>query len=172
MPQNLVEDLAAQYTTYKATELTFVDWIRLHPVVTVLALLIFGWLLTIMAVTMAVSYTHLIYVTVYYAEKGEQKLHHFKKSMDIGNGHGGIVSQLKYNNEMKLTDELGTSTKANAVVKDAGKADRKPVQQKQAVAGKDKSDRGDDLGVRTVQNKHNESEVTNDNVASGFFGLE
>ena len=114
-----------------------------------------------------------IYVTVYYAEKGEQKLHHFKKSMDIGNGHGGIVSQLKYNNEMKLTDELGTSTKANAVVKDAGKADRKPVQQKQAVAGKDKKlsiherleinkkiiqekqgkdkpERGADLGVRTV----------------------
>ena len=69
-------------------------------------------------------------------------------------------------------DELGTSTEENAVVKDAGKADRKPVQQKQAVAGKDKSDRGDDLGVRTVQNKHNESEVMNDNVASGFFGLE
>ncbi len=38
-------------------------------------------------------------------EKGEQMLHHFKKSMDIGNGHGGIVSQLKYDNEMKLTDE-------------------------------------------------------------------
>ena len=52
MPQNLVEDLAAQYTTYKATELTFVDWIRLHPVVTVWVLLIFGWLLTTMAVTM------------------------------------------------------------------------------------------------------------------------
>ena len=52
MPQNLVEDLAAQYTTYKATELTFVDWIRLHPVVTVLVLLIFGWLLTAIAVTM------------------------------------------------------------------------------------------------------------------------
>ena len=50
MPQNLVEDLAAQYTTYKATNLTFVDWIRLHPVVTVLVLLIFGWLLTTMAV--------------------------------------------------------------------------------------------------------------------------
>ena len=47
-------------------------------------------------------------------------------------------------------DELGTSTKANAVVKDAGKADRKPVQQKQAVAGKDKPERGADLGVRTV----------------------
>ena len=46
-----------------------------------------------------------IYVTVYYAEKGEKMLHHFKKSMDIGNGHGGIVSQLKYDNEMKLTDE-------------------------------------------------------------------
>ena len=41
-----------RYTTYKATELTFVDWIRLHPVVTVLVLLIFGWLLTAMAVTM------------------------------------------------------------------------------------------------------------------------
>ena len=46
MPQNLVEDLAAQYTTYKATDLTFVDWIRLHPVVTVSVLLIFAWLLT------------------------------------------------------------------------------------------------------------------------------
>ena len=140
-----------------------------------------------------------IYVTVYYAEKGEQMLHHFKKSMDIGNGHGGIVSQLKYDNEMKLTDEywinyqkgkgseefqkymedltdmqnhvlpylqsfcnleekgvkerreqqiaernegradeLGTSTEENAVVKDAGKADRKPGRQKQAVDGKDK----------------------------------
>ena len=51
-PKYLVEDLAAQYTTYKATELTFVDWIRLHPVVTVLALLIFGGLLTTMAVIM------------------------------------------------------------------------------------------------------------------------
>ena len=70
-------------------------------------------------------------------------------------------------------NELGTSIKANAVVKDAGKADRKPVQQKQAVAGKDKKlsiherleinkkiiqekqgkdkpERGADLGVRTV----------------------
>ena len=139
-----------------------------------------------------------IYVTVYYAEKGEQKLHHFKKSMDIGNGHGGIVSQLKYNNEMKLTDEYwinyqkgkgseefqkymedltdmqnhvlpylqsfcnleekgvkerreqqieernkgradewGTSTETNVVVKDAGRADRKSEQQKQAMAGKE-----------------------------------
>ena len=50
MPKNLVEDLAARYTTYKATDLTFADWIRLHPVVTVWVLLIFGWLLTIMAV--------------------------------------------------------------------------------------------------------------------------
>ena len=49
MPQNLVEDIAARYTTYKAAELTFVDWIRLHPVVTVWVLLIFGWLLTTMA---------------------------------------------------------------------------------------------------------------------------
>ena len=50
MPQYLVEDLAAQYTTYKATELTVVDWIRLHPVITVWVLLIFGCLLTTMAV--------------------------------------------------------------------------------------------------------------------------
>ncbi len=49
MPQNLVKDLAARYTTYKAAELTFVDWIRLHPVATVWVLLIFGWLLTTMA---------------------------------------------------------------------------------------------------------------------------
>ena len=49
MPKNLVEDLAARYTTYKAAELTFVDWIRLHPVATVWVLLIFGWLLTTMA---------------------------------------------------------------------------------------------------------------------------
>ena len=52
MPQYLVEDLAAQYTTYKATELTLVDWIRLHPVITVWVLLIFGWLLNTIAVTM------------------------------------------------------------------------------------------------------------------------
>ena len=173
-----------------------------------------------------------IYVTVYYAEKGEQMLHHFKKSMDIGNGHGGIVSQLKYDNEMKLTDEYWinyqkgkgseefqkymedltdmqnhvlpylqsfcnleekgvkerreqqiaeryegradervTSTEANAVVKDVGKTDRKPAQQKRAVdekdkklsiherleinkriiqekQGKDKPERGADRGVR------------------------
>ena len=50
MPQNLVEDLAAQYTKCKAEELTFVDWIRLYPVVTVWILLIFGCLLTTMAV--------------------------------------------------------------------------------------------------------------------------
>ena len=84
---------------------------------------------------------------------------------------------------------------ANTAVKDAGKAERKPVAQKRAMTGKekktsiherleinkkiiqekqgqDKMERGDDLGVRTVQNKYNESEVTNDNVASGFFGLE
>ena len=50
MPQNLVEDLAAQYSKCKAEELTFVDWIRLYPVVTVWILLIFGCLLTTMAV--------------------------------------------------------------------------------------------------------------------------
>ena len=70
-------------------------------------------------------------------------------------------------------DERVTSTEANAVVKDVGKTDRKPAQQKQAVdgkdkklsiherleinkriiqekQGKDKTERGVDLGVRTV----------------------
>ena len=35
-------------------------------------------------------------------------------------------------------DERVTSTEANEVVKDVGKTDRKPAQQKQAVDGKDK----------------------------------
>ena len=35
-------------------------------------------------------------------------------------------------------DERVTSTEANAVVKDAGKADRKPEQEKQAMEGKEK----------------------------------
>lgn len=35
-------------------------------------------------------------------------------------------------------DERVTSTEANAVVKDAGKADRKPEQQKQTMEGKKK----------------------------------
>ena len=35
-------------------------------------------------------------------------------------------------------DERVISTEANAVVKDAGKADRKPEQQKQAMEGKEK----------------------------------
>ena len=70
-------------------------------------------------------------------------------------------------------DERVTSTEANAVVKDAGKTDRKTAQQKQMVdgkdkklsiherleinkriiqekQGKDKTERGVDLGVRTV----------------------
>ena len=45
--------------------------------------------------------------------------------------------QIAERNEGRV-DERGTSTEANAVVKDTGKADRKLVQQKQAVAGKDK----------------------------------
>lgn len=46
-----------------------------------------------------------MYVTVYYAEKGDNMLHHFKGKIDIGTGNGGILSQLKLQNEMKLTDE-------------------------------------------------------------------
>ena len=40
------------------------------------------------------------------------------------------------------------------------------IQEKQ---GKDKSERGANQDVRTVQNKHKESEIADDNVASGFF---
>ena len=141
-----------------------------------------------------------MFFTVYYAEKGDKMLHHFQGKIDIGTGNGGIISQLKMQNEMKLTDESWisyqkgkgseefqkymedltdmqnhvlpylqsfcnleekgvkerreqqiaeryegradergiTSTEANAVVKDVGKTDRKPAQQKQAVDGKDK----------------------------------
>ena len=39
--------------------------------------------------------------------------------------------------EMK-EEQRGTSTEANAVVKDAGKTDRRTAQQKQTVDGKDK----------------------------------
>ena len=89
---------------------------------------------------------------------------------------------------------LRAGVEINTAVKDAGKAERKAVAQKKAVPGKekkpsiherleinkriiqekqgkDKPERGADLGVRTVWYKHNESEVTDDNVASGFFVL-
>lgn len=129
-------------------------------------------------------------------------LHHFQGKIDIGTGNGGIISQLKMQNEMKLTDESwisyqqgkgneeyqkymedltdmqnhvlpylqsfcsleekgvqerreqqieernkeraderGTSTETNVVVKDAGKADRKPEQQKQTMEGKRRNHR-------------------------------
>ena len=38
----------------------------------------------------------------------------------------------------------------NTAVKDEGKAERKAVAQKKAMPGKDKPERGADLGVRTV----------------------
>ena len=140
-----------------------------------------------------------MFFTVYYAEKGDKMLHHFQGKIEIGTGNGGIISQLKMQNEMKLTDESwisyqqgkgneeyqkymedltdmqnhvlpylqsfcsleekgvqerreqqieernkeraderGTSTETNVVVKDAGKADRKPEQQKQTMEGKKK----------------------------------
>ena len=46
-----------------------------------------------------------MFFTVYYAEKGDKMLHHFQGKIDIGTGNGGIISQLKMQNEMKLTDE-------------------------------------------------------------------
>ena len=161
-------------------------------------------------------------------------LHHFQGKIEIGTGNGGIISQLKMQNEMKLTDESWisyqqgkgneeyqkymedltdmqnhvlpylqsfcsleekgvqerreqkiaeknesretvprTGVEANTAVKDAGKAERKTVEQKKAMArkekkpsiherleinkriiqekqGKDKPERGADLSVRTV----------------------
>ena len=46
-----------------------------------------------------------MFFTVYYAEKGDKMLHYFQGKIDIGTGNGGIISQLKMQNEMKLTDE-------------------------------------------------------------------
>ena len=173
-----------------------------------------------------------MFFTVYYAEKGDKMLHHFQGKIEIGTGNGGIISQLKMQNEMKLTDENWISyqqgkgneeyqkymedltdmqnhvlpylqsfcsleekgvkerreqqvteknesreavsragVEANTAVKDAGKAERKPVAQKRAMTGKekkpsiherleinkkiiqekqgkDKLERGADLGVR------------------------
>ena len=175
-----------------------------------------------------------MFFTVYYAEKGDKMLHHFQGKIDIGTGNGGIISQLKMQNEMKLTDESWISyqqgkgneeyqkymedltdmqnhvlpylqsfcsleekgvkerreqqvaeknesreavpragVEANTAVKDAGKAERKAVAQKKTMPekekkpsiherleinkriiqekqGKDKPERGADLGVRTV----------------------
>ena len=176
-----------------------------------------------------------MFFTVYYAEKGDKMLHHFQGKIDIGTGNGGIISQLKMQNEMKLTDESWISyqqgkgneeyqkymedltdmqnhvlpylqsfcsleekrcagetrtagsrektesreaapragIEANTAVKDAGKAERKPVAQKRAMTEKeknrqsmnawksiresfrknrekDKPERGADLDVRTM----------------------
>ena len=126
-------------------------------------------------------------------------LQHFQGKIEIGTGNGGIISQLKMQNEMKLTDESWISYQqgkgneeyqkymedltdmqnhvlpylqsfcsleekgvkerrerqvaeknesrevvpragvvANTAVKDEGKEDRKPAQQKQVVDGKEK----------------------------------
>ena len=94
--------------------------------------------------------------TVYYAEKGDKMLHHFQGKIDIGSGNGGIISQLKMQNHVLpylqsfcsleekgvkekreqqvaernegRADERVISTEANAVVKEAGKTDRKTAQ--------------------------------------------
>ena len=46
-----------------------------------------------------------MFFTVYYAEKGDKMLHHFKGKIDIGTGNGGLLSQIKLQNEMRQTDE-------------------------------------------------------------------
>ena len=48
-----------------------------------------------------------------YAEKGDKMLHHFQGKIEIGTGNGGIISQLRMQKEMKLTDK-------NAGVKEIG----------------------------------------------------
>ena len=50
MPDNLVEDIATQYTTYKASSLTLADWISLHPVASILTVLLFAWMLATLIV--------------------------------------------------------------------------------------------------------------------------
>ena len=50
MPDNLVEDLAARYTTYKATNLTFTDMIRLHPVAAVAIIVFISWMVVTMII--------------------------------------------------------------------------------------------------------------------------
>ena len=50
MPDNLVEDLAARYTTYKATNLTFTDMIRLHPVAAVAIIVLISWMVVTMII--------------------------------------------------------------------------------------------------------------------------
>ena len=50
MPDNLIEDFATQYTTYKATNLTLADMIRLHSVTAVAIIVFISW----MAVTLIV----------------------------------------------------------------------------------------------------------------------
>ena len=55
MPENLVEDLAAQYTAYKATNLTFADMIRLHPAAALLIIVF----ISCMAVTLIIIMSRL-----------------------------------------------------------------------------------------------------------------
>ena len=50
MPDNLVEDLATQYTTYKATNLTLADMIRLHPVTAVAIIVFISWMAVAMII--------------------------------------------------------------------------------------------------------------------------
>ena len=50
MPDNLVEDLAVQYTTYKATNLTLADTIRLHPVTAVAITVFISWMAVAMII--------------------------------------------------------------------------------------------------------------------------
>lgn len=44
-------------------------------------------------------------------------LHHFQGKIEIGTGNGGIISQLKMQNEMKLTDESWISYQQGKAMK-------------------------------------------------------
>ncbi len=58
MPDNLVEDLATQYTTYKATNLTLADMIRLHPVTAVAIIVFISWIAVTLIVIVNRLQTH------------------------------------------------------------------------------------------------------------------
>ena len=58
-----------------------------------------------------------MFFTVYYAEKGDKMLHHFQGKIEIGTGNGGIISQLKMQNEMKLMDKSWISYQQEKAMK-------------------------------------------------------
>ena len=72
------------------------------------------------------------------AEKGDKMLHHFHGKIDIGSGNGGIISQLKMQNRVLPYLQSFCSL------------EEKGLKERREQQGKDKPERGADLGGRTV----------------------